>query len=67
MKTTSCPTKKGGRPATGQIPHITTRLPQEVLDGLERYVAGEKAASDTEAIRHILTDHLKRRGFIVKP
>jgi hypothetical protein len=64
MKTTSVPQKKRGRPATGQIPHVTTRLPQEILDGLKRYVNEGKAKSKTEAIRRILMEYLKRRGFL---
>lgn len=60
------PQKKRGRPATGQIPHVTARLSRQVLDGLDRYVDEGKSASRTEAIRQILTDYLKRRGYLPK-
>ena len=60
------PTLKQGRPITGQIPHVTTRIPQEVLDALDIVVKEGKAASRTEAIRQILTDYLARRGFLKK-
>jgi hypothetical protein len=64
MKSISVAQKKRGRPATGQIPHVTARIPQEVLDALDSYVKQGKAASRTEAIRQILTDNLKKRGFL---
>ena len=47
-----------------QIPHVTARVPQDVLNALDQFVKDGKAGSRTEAIRQILTDHLKRRGFM---
>lgn len=58
------PQKKRGRPPTGQIPHVTARVPQEVLDAIDRYVGDGKAASRTEAIRKILAEFLGRRGYL---
>jgi hypothetical protein len=42
--------KKRGRPATGRDPHITVRLPQEMIDGLELW-AGKNNVSRSEAVR----------------
>lgn len=64
MKSITVAQKKRGRPATGQIPHVTARIPQEVLDALDHFVKDGRAASRTEAIRQILTDYLARKGFM---
>ena len=64
MKSITVPRKKRGRPATGQIPHVTTRLPAAVLEALDGYVKAGKAETRTEAIRRILTEFLTRRGYM---
>ena len=56
--------KKRGRPVTGVTPFVGIRLSEEILNGLDKIVNVDKASSRTEAIRQILTDYLKRRGFL---
>ena len=49
--------KKRGGPATGRDPHITVRLPQEMIDGLELW-AGKNNVSRSEAVRDLIAEHL---------
>jgi hypothetical protein len=47
------PKKKRGRPATGRDPHVTSRMPQTLIDQVEAWAA----ANDTgrsEAIRRLV-------------
>jgi hypothetical protein len=55
--------KKRGRPATGKGELIGVRLLPPLLDGLDAMIAQSKSPDDSrpEAIRRILTAHLKRR------
>jgi len=45
--------KKRGRPATGQDPHLTVRLPEELKRRIEDYAAS-RTVSRTEAVRTLL-------------
>jgi hypothetical protein len=59
--------KSRGRPATGIGKAIGLRLYPELEAGLAAYEkAQEKRPSRPEAIRQILTQYLKSRGFISK-
>jgi hypothetical protein len=52
------PKKKRGRPATGRDPHVTSRMPQPLIDQVEAWAA----ANDTgrsEAIRRLVELGLK--------
>jgi len=52
------PKKKRGRPATGRDPHVTSRMPQTLIDQVESWAT----ANDTgrsEAIRHLVELGLK--------
>ena len=51
--------KKRGRPATGRDPHITVRVPQEMINGLELW-AGKNNVSRSEAVRDLIAEHLIR-------
>ena len=58
--------KKRGRPATGHDAVSAIRLSNELKEALDKYVAADKAKSRTDAIRQIVTESLKRRGFLGK-
>ena len=49
--------KKRGRPATGKDPLVAMRLPQEMIDGLER-LAAENGVSRSKVIRDLIAEHL---------
>ena len=52
------PKRKRGRPATGRDPHVTSRMPQTLIDRVEDWAA----ANDTgrsEAIRRLVELGLK--------
>jgi Arc/MetJ-type ribon-helix-helix transcriptional regulator len=54
------PKKKRGRPATGRDPHVTARLPQELIDAIELW-AEKSSVSRSEAIRRLVEIGLKAR------
>ena len=58
--------RKRGRPATGQDPHVSIRLPAALIDALDGYRAQLTAArySRSELIRKVLEDRLIHEGFI---
>jgi hypothetical protein len=59
--------KSRGRPTTGIGKAIGLRLYPELETALLRYEQSQKTKlSRPEAIRQILTDYLKRRGFLPK-
>ena len=66
MSPTSASPKGRGRPATGQDPHVSIRLPAALIDALDGYRAQFAAArySRSELIRKILEDRLIHEGFI---
>lgn len=69
MKSISVSRKKRGRPATGLTPRVGVRLPDEIRQALETYAA-ENANGDpniSEAIRELLTDALRDKGYLAKP
>jgi metal-responsive CopG/Arc/MetJ family transcriptional regulator len=55
--------KKRGRPATGMDPNIGIRLPEGMIAAVDADAAAKKETR-SEAIRRILTDYLKRRGWV---
>ena len=61
----SGPPKKRGRPATGRDPHLSVRVPQDLLDGVDAF-ASSSGLSKPEALRRILSDWLKERGYLPK-
>lgn len=57
--------KKKGRPATGQDPVRSIRLPDEVMEAVDRACEAEEDASTrSEVIRRILTDYLRKAGHL---
>jgi Arc/MetJ-type ribon-helix-helix transcriptional regulator len=52
--------KRRGRPPTGRDPHLTMRLPQEMIDALEHWAA-ENHLSRSEAGRQLIALALKSR------
>jgi Ribbon-helix-helix protein, copG family len=54
------PPKKRGRPATGRDPHLTARLPDDLLQALDRFAKREEL-SRSEVIRIAVADYLKRK------
>ncbi|SCM71527.1 conserved exported hypothetical protein [uncultured Pleomorphomonas sp.] len=65
MTSISVKHKKRGRPATGKTPITGVRLPDDVGEALERFAetAFEKP-SRSEAIRHILKEWLREKGYL---
>jgi Arc/MetJ-type ribon-helix-helix transcriptional regulator len=57
-KTRSVKRKKQGRPATGTDPLVGVRLPQELIDAIDRWADREGAASRSGAIRRLLEQAL---------
>jgi metal-responsive CopG/Arc/MetJ family transcriptional regulator len=55
------PPKKRGRPATGRDPHISIRLPTDILAAVERFAEAEELTR-SEVIRVAVADYLKRSG-----
>jgi hypothetical protein len=47
------PKKKRGRPATGRDPHVTSRMPQRLIDQVEAWAAAN-ATGRSEAIRRLV-------------
>ena len=47
------PSRKRGRPAGGRDPHITARLPEEMIRDLDR-LAHERRATRSEVLRDLL-------------
>ena len=57
--------KKRGRPVTGVDPVTAIRLSTELKNAIDQWASSmETLPSRSEAIRQILTDYLKRRGFL---
>ncbi|GJD36604.1 hypothetical protein FMGBMHLM_3527 [Methylobacterium aerolatum] len=58
--------KKRGRPATGVTPHQGIRMPAELLAAVEEWRDDqvEPKPSRAEAIRQILSEHLKVKGYL---
>ena len=52
--------KRRGRPPTGQVPLVTVRLPQDMIDTLNR-IAAEEGASRSDVIRRPLEKALGRK------
>ncbi|WP_074447978.1 MULTISPECIES: ribbon-helix-helix domain-containing protein [Bradyrhizobium] len=57
---TVTPKKKRGRPATGRDPHVTARLPQNLIDAIEVW-AFKNGSSRSEAIRRLVEIGLKAK------
>jgi hypothetical protein len=57
---TVTPKKRRGRPATGRDPHVTARMPQSIIDQIERWAASNDA-SRSEAIRRLVELGLKAK------
>jgi len=57
---TVTPKKKRGRPATGRDPHVTSRMPQDLIDQVELW-ALKNDANRSEAIRRLVELGLKAK------
>ncbi len=68
MKSISVPQKKAGRPATGKTPRVGVRIPDDIRQALEVYAAenSEGELNVSEAIRELLTDALREKGYLPK-
>jgi hypothetical protein len=55
--------KKTGRPATGQIPAITARLPRAVVDRVEEWAA-KNGATRSQAIRRLVEIGLQAKKWL---
>jgi Ribbon-helix-helix protein, copG family len=58
------PSRKRGRPASGRDPHITARLPEDMIRDLDR-LAHERRATRSEVLRDLLRpalDAVQRDG-----
>lgn len=53
MKTVAPERRKPGRPATGRDPHVPLRLPQRLLDDIDRWRA-DSGMTRSAAIRHLI-------------
>jgi metal-responsive CopG/Arc/MetJ family transcriptional regulator len=53
--------KKRGRPATGRDPHLTLRLPEELLKAVEHHAAAT-GETRSEAIRRLIEAGLEAKG-----
>ena len=58
--------KKRGRPATGRTPISALRLPDDLREAVDRYVADQPdpKPSRSEAIRYALRDWLTGLGYL---
>jgi hypothetical protein len=56
--------KKRGRPATGQHPVMAVRLPQELIDRIDKWMKACDARSRSDAIRQLI--ELGLDGSVVK-
>lgn len=58
--------KRRGRPATGVTPHQGIRMPSELLAAIEewRQDQPDPQPARAEAIRRILSEHLKAKGYL---
>jgi hypothetical protein len=58
-------TKKRGRPATGQMPTFSIRLPPDAKKAVERWAAAQADKPGLSvAVRLIVTEHLKAKGYL---
>ena len=55
------PKKARGRPATGKDPHVTTRMPAELIAKMETWAAAN-GTTRSEAIRRLLELGLKAKA-----
>jgi hypothetical protein len=55
------PKKRRGRPATGRDPHVTSRMPQPLIDQVEAW-ASANDATRSEAFRRLVELGLKAKG-----
>jgi hypothetical protein len=56
--------KLRGRPATGRDPSVTVRIPQAVIDAIDKFGAAQGGAlSRSMAIRKLIDDALKGLGY----
>lgn len=56
--------KKRGRPATGETPQVRFRLPEPLIDAIDRY-ADEQKVTRSEAIRVVLTAWLSEHRYYI--
>ena len=68
MKSIQALPKRRGRPPTGKDPVSSVRLSTELREALDAWVIDQKLPkpSRSEAIRRIVTDHLRRKGYLPK-
>ncbi len=61
--------KRRGRPATGQTPHATLRLPAELREGIDAWIAQQPdpKPSRSEAIRRLLEIGLRATAEATVP
>lgn len=65
MSSISVTQKKRGRPATGETPRVGVRLPEDVRAALSAYTeTQEPPLTVSEAIRDLLTEALRAKGFL---
>ena len=57
---TVTPKKKRGRPATGRDPHVTSRMPQPLIDQVEAWAVTNDTGR-SEAIRRLVELGLKAK------
>jgi hypothetical protein len=60
------PKKGRGRPATGKDPHVTARMPPELIQKVETWAAANEAGR-SEAIRRLVEIGLSKSPEIKKP
>jgi len=60
------PKKRRGRPAVGKDPHVTARMPAEMIHQVETWAAANDAGR-SEAIRRLVENGLSKSAGIRKP
>jgi len=64
MASISVTRKKRGRPATGQDPVRTVRLPDDIIEAVDEAASREDPPlSRSEMIRRILSEWLRKKGY----
>ncbi|MBI2719564.1 MAG: ribbon-helix-helix protein, CopG family [Rhizobiales bacterium] len=53
--------KRRGRPATGRDPAVSTRLPESMMEAVDRWASSNNAATRAEAIRRLVELGLKAK------
>lgn len=67
MTSISVTPKKRGRPATGKNPHVSVRMEPELIAAVDEFrAATEAVVSQSEAIRTLVADALKEKGYLPK-